>query len=79
MTKPDYGKEHLELKIETNRIKEERDFFKRGCHNMEAKYNQKVQDCARIEKEIAATQRKYSEAVKRLEQYHHHAGGDAKA
>ena len=55
------------------------DFFKRGCHNMEAKYNQEVQDCARIEKEIAATQRKYSEAVKRLEQYHHHAGGDAKA
>ena len=43
---------------------------------MEAKYNQEVQDCARIEKEIAATQRKYSKVMKRLEKYHRHAGDD---
>ena len=43
---------------------------------MEAKYNQRVQDCARIEKEIAATQRKYSEVMKRLEKCHYHAGDD---
>ena len=43
---------------------------------MEAKYNQEVQDCARIEKEIAATQRKYSKVMKHLEKYHRHAGDD---
>ena len=46
---------------------------------MEAKYNQRVQDCAMIEKKIAATQRKYSKVMKRLEQYRHHAGDDAGA
>ena len=46
---------------------------------MEAEYNQRVQDCAKIEKEMAVTQRKYSEVTKRLEKYHHHASDDAEA
>ena len=45
---------------------------------MEAKYHQEVQDCARIEKEIAATQRTRLELIKRLEQYNLHASDDAK-
>ena len=76
MTKPDYEKKYLELKTETERIEEETNHLKRSYHDMEAKYNQRVQDCARIEKEIAATQRKYSKVTKRLEKYHHHAGDD---
>ena len=36
---------------------------------MKAKYDRKVHDCARIEKEIAATQRTRLELIKRLEQY----------
>ena len=43
---------------------------------MEAKYHQEVQDCARIEKEIAATQRTRLELIKRLEQYNLHASDD---
>ena len=76
MTKPDYKKKYLELKTETDRIEEETNHLKRSYRDMEAKYNQRVQDCARIEKEIAATQRKYSEVTKRLEKYHHHVGDD---
>ena len=76
MTKPDYEKKYLELKTETERIEEETNHLKHSYHDMEAKYNQEVQDCARIEKEIAATQRKYSKVMKHLEKYHRHAGDD---
>ena len=78
MTKPDYEKKYLELKTETERIEEETNHLKRSYHDMEAKYHQEVQDCARIEKEIAATQRTRLEQIKRLEQYNLHASDDAK-
>ena len=45
---------------------------------MKAKYDRKVHDCVRIEKEIAATQRTRLELIKRLEQYNFHASDDAK-
>ena len=78
MTKPDYKKKYLELKTETERIEEETDRLERSYSDMKAKYDRKVQDCARIEKEIAATQRTRLELIKRLEQYNLHASDDAK-
>ena len=76
MTKPDYGKEYLELKAETDRIKEETDRLERSYSDMKAKYDRKVQDCARIDKRIAAAQRTRLELIERMEQYNLHAGDD---
>ena len=78
MTKPDYEKEDLELKAETDRIEEETDSLERSYSDMKAKYDRKVQDCARIDKRIVAAQRTRLELIKRLEQYNLHAGYDAK-
>ena len=78
MTKPDYGKEDLELKAETDRIEEETDRLERSYSDMKAKYDRKVQDCARIDKRIAAAQRTRLELIKRMEQYNLHASDDAK-
>ena len=78
MTKPDYKKKYLELKTETDRIEEETDRLERSYSDMKAKYDRKVHDCVRIEKEIAVTQRTRLELIKRLEQYNFHASDDAK-
>ena len=78
MTKPDYKKKYLELKTETDRIEEETDRLERSYSDMKAKYHQEVQDCVRIKKEIAATQRTRLELIKRLEQYNLHTSDDAK-
>ena len=78
MAKPDYEKEYLELKAETARIEEETDRLERSYSDMKAKYDRKVQDCARIDKRIAAAQRTRLELIERLEQYNLHASDDAK-
>ena len=67
MTKSDYTKEYAQLEAEYNRIKEERDFFKRGCRNIRAEYNRTVQKCTRMEMEITASQRKKADAEKQPE------------
>ena len=78
MTKPDYEKEDLELKAETDRIEEETDRLERSYLDMKAKYDRKVQDCVRIDKRIAAAQRTRLELIKRMEQYNLHISDDAK-
>ena len=78
MAKPDYKKKYLELKTETNRIEEETDRLERSYSDMKAKYDRKVQDCARIDNRIAAAQRTRLELIERMEQYNLHAGDDAK-
>ena len=45
---------------------------------MKAKYDRKVQDCAGIDKRIAAAQRTRLELIERLERYNLHVGDDAK-